>query len=100
LLRVASSSGPVNPKADAHTLFSAQSLRAHSVYDASSGSEWHDWRVLIFKLHHRAGMGHSGQIDRIPVRQPDATMRCRLTDRVWFRRPMNAIRWGRKVDPY
>jgi hypothetical protein len=32
------------------------------------GSERHDWRVLIFKLHRRAGMGHSGQINRIPVR--------------------------------
>ena len=39
-----------------------------------------------------AGMNHRGQIDRIPVRQPDTIVRLCFFDSSWFRRPMNSIR--------
>ena len=39
-----------------------------------------------------AGMNHRGQIDRIPVRQPDTIVRLCFFDNSWFRRPMNSIR--------
>jgi len=65
---------------------------ALACWRVSSGRERHDRRILIIELHHCSGMGHGGQIDRIPVRQPDTTMRYRFSDSVGFGRAMNSIR--------
>src|SRR5687768_11669033 len=52
------------------------------------------------ELHLRALANHGGQLERVPVRQPHAAVRLRVSNSARLRRAMNTVMRLADVDPH
>src|SRR5271165_5869552 len=92
---------PAFDKGRGKTLDRSGSTRGapRALYSSRRRGRRDDGRILVLELHDRPWANHGGEVESVPIGQPDAAVRLRLADRFGRRRSMDAIGRRGQVDP-